>query len=148
MIYVVAPKSGRTNPLVYISICSSVGSISVMAVKASSIAVKLTVGGENQFSRPSTYAFLIILVVSTLTQMNYLNKAIDEFPASLFVSPIQFQHTVFTSILTDPVSMLCTMLYSQPVLFPHLSFSTAASTQQKLSPHSLSSAGSFSTSSA
>jgi len=83
MIYVVAPKSGRTNPLVYISICSSVRSISVMAVKAFSIAVKLTVGGENQFSRPSTYAFLIILVVSTLTQMNYLNKAMDEFPASL-----------------------------------------------------------------
>ncbi|KAH8789789.1 magnesium transporter, partial [Hyaloscypha finlandica] len=94
MIYVVSPKSGRTNPLVYISICSSVGSISVMAVKAFSIAVKLTVGGENQLSRPSTYAFLIVLVVSTLTQMNYLNKAMDEFPASLINA---MYYVVFTT---------------------------------------------------
>ncbi|CAG8983809.1 hypothetical protein HYALB_00006775 [Hymenoscyphus albidus] len=94
MVYVVAPKSGRTNPLVYISICSLVGSISVMAVKAFSIAVRLTVKGENQFSHPSTYAFLVVLVVSTLTQMNYLNKAMDMFPASLINA---MYYVVFTT---------------------------------------------------
>lgn len=65
-----------------------------MAVKAFSIAAKLTVGGENQFSRPSTYAFLITLVVSTLTQMNYLNKTVDEFPASLINA---MYYVVFTT---------------------------------------------------
>jgi hypothetical protein len=83
MIYWVAPKKGKTNPMVYISICSTVGSISVMSVKAFSIAVKLTVGGVNQFTHASAYIFLLALIVSTLTQTNYLNKAMSEFSASL-----------------------------------------------------------------
>ena len=83
MIYKVSPIKGRSNPLVYISICSTVGSVSVMSVKAFGIAVKLTVAGENQFTHASTYVFLLVLVVTTLTQLNYLNKAMSEFPASL-----------------------------------------------------------------
>lgn len=46
MIYRVAPKYGKQNPLIYLSICSTVGSVSVMSVKAFGIAVKLTLGGE------------------------------------------------------------------------------------------------------
>jgi hypothetical protein len=83
IIWKVAPVQGRTNPLVYISICSSVGSVSVMSVKAFGIAVKLTAGGDNQFTHASTYVFALVLVVTTLTQMNYLNKAMGQFPASL-----------------------------------------------------------------
>ncbi|OQE00871.1 hypothetical protein PENVUL_c045G08090 [Penicillium vulpinum] len=83
IIWKIAPIQGRTNPLVYISICSSVGSVSVMSVKAFGIAVKLTAGGDNQFTHASTYVFASVLVVTTLTQMNYLNKAMSEFPASL-----------------------------------------------------------------
>ena len=54
-----------------------------MSVKAFGIAVKLTVAGENQFTSASTYVFLLVLVVTTLTQLNYLNKAMSEFSASL-----------------------------------------------------------------
>ena len=63
MIYMVAPTYGRKNPLVYISICSTVGSISVMSVKAFGIAVKLTFAGKNQFTHPSTYVFMIVTAV-------------------------------------------------------------------------------------
>ncbi len=83
MIYRVAPKHGKKNPLVYISICSTVGSVSVMAVKAFGIALKLTIAGNNQFSHPSTYAFAIVVVVCILTQMNYFNKALSQFSTSL-----------------------------------------------------------------
>lgn len=79
----VVPKHGDKNPLVYTFICSGIGSISVMAVKAVSIAVRLTSEGHNQFTHPSTYAFLVVLIMSTLTQMNYLNKAIDQFSATM-----------------------------------------------------------------
>ena len=85
MIYKVAPKYGKKNPLFYISICATVGSVSVMAVKAFGIALKLTLGGNNQFTHPSTYAFAIVTVVSILTQMNYLNKALNEFSQSMYV---------------------------------------------------------------
>ncbi|KAH8703808.1 magnesium transporter [Talaromyces proteolyticus] len=78
-----APSHGKSNPLVYISICSLMGSISVMSVKAFGIAVRLTVEGSNQFANASTYVFLIALVVTTVSQTHYLNKAMSHFPASL-----------------------------------------------------------------
>ena len=83
MIYKIAPKYGKTNPLYYLSICATVGSVSVMAVKAFGIALKLTIGGNNQFTHPSTYAFMIVVVVCILTQMNYFNKALSHFSQSM-----------------------------------------------------------------
>ena len=83
MIYKVSPKYGRKNPLIYISICSTVGSVSVMSVKAFGIALKLTLAGSNQFTHPSTYVFVIVVVVCILTQMNYFNKALSQFSTSL-----------------------------------------------------------------
>jgi hypothetical protein len=83
MIYKVAPKYGKKNPLIYISICSTVGSVSVMAVKAFGIALKLTFAGNNQFTHPSTYAFAIVVAVCIATQMNYFNKALSQFSTSM-----------------------------------------------------------------
>ncbi len=85
MIYRVAPKYGKRNPFVYLSICSTVGSVSVMSVKAFGIAVKLTIAGKNQFTHPSTYVFIILTSVCILTQMNYFNKALSQFPTSMSV---------------------------------------------------------------
>ncbi|MBA7494939.1 hypothetical protein ES702_05517 [subsurface metagenome] len=89
MIYKVGPVYGKKNPLVYISVCSTTGSISVMSIKAFGIALKLTLGGNNQFSHPSTYAFIIVSTICILTQMNYLNKALSQFPTSI-VNPLYY----------------------------------------------------------
>lgn len=83
MIYRVAPVYGKKNPLIYISICSTVGSVSVMSVKAFGIALKLTLGGNNQFTHASTYVFAIVTCFCILTQMNYFNKALNEFSTSM-----------------------------------------------------------------
>lgn len=85
MIYLVAPKYGRTNPIVYISICSLVGSVSVMAIKGFGVAVKLTLAGNNQFMLPSTYIFGITVAGCILVQMNYFNKALDTFSTNVYV---------------------------------------------------------------
>ncbi|KAL4766529.1 DUF803 domain membrane protein [Aspergillus foveolatus] len=89
MIYRVAPVYGKRNPLIYISICSTVGSVSVMSVKAFGIALKLTLGGHNQFTHASTYVFLIVTAFCILTQMNYFNKALNEFSTSI-VNPLYY----------------------------------------------------------
>ena len=92
MITVVVPKSGRTNPLVYVSICSLVGSISIMAIKGFGIAVKLTFAGNNQFTHISTYFFGAVVVLCILIQMEYFNKALDTFTTNVYASlllPIQ-----------------------------------------------------------
>ncbi|GIZ46483.1 hypothetical protein CKM354_000960900 [Cercospora kikuchii] len=89
MIYKVAPVYGKKNPMVYISICSTVGSISIMAIKGFGIALKLTLGGNNQFSHPSTYVFAIVVVVCILTQMNYFNKALATYSTNI-VNPLYY----------------------------------------------------------
>ncbi|KDN46272.1 DUF803-domain-containing protein [Tilletiaria anomala UBC 951] len=102
MIYRVVPKWGKRTPLVYISICSSVGSISVMSVKGFGVALKLTLDGNNQFTHPSTYCFAIVVVVCILVQMNYFNKALDQFSTNV-VNPIYYvmftTSTIFASFL-------------------------------------------------
>lgn len=89
MIYKIAPKYGRKNPLIYLSICSTTGSVSIMAIKAFGVALKMTFGGKNQFTHPSTYVFIIITVGCILTQMNYLNKALSQFSTNI-VNPLYY----------------------------------------------------------
>ncbi|CAK4030100.1 magnesium transporter NIPA3 [Lecanosticta acicola] len=89
MIYKIAPVYGKKNPMIYLSICSSVGSISIMAIKGFGIAVKLTLGGNNQFTHPSTYVFAVVVVVCILTQMNYFNKALSQFSTNI-VNPLYY----------------------------------------------------------
>ena len=60
MIYRVAPKWGPREPIVYLSICSLVGSVSVMAIKGFGISIKLTLAGNNQLTHLPTYVFAIV----------------------------------------------------------------------------------------
>ncbi|KAI2630433.1 magnesium transporter NIPA-domain-containing protein [Xylaria nigripes] len=89
MIYKIAPVHGKSNPLIYLSICSTVGSVSVMSVKAFGIALKLTFAGHNQFSHASTYVFMILTTGCILTQMNYFNKALSQFSTQI-VNPLYY----------------------------------------------------------
>ncbi|KAI0673732.1 DUF803-domain-containing protein [Trametes maxima] len=89
MIYLVVPRFGRANPIVYISICSLVGSVSVMAIKGLGVAVKLTFAGNNQFGRPATYVFGLLVAGCIVVQMNYFNKALDTFSTNV-VNPMYY----------------------------------------------------------
>lgn len=86
MVYWIAPRYGKKNPLVYLSICSSVGSLSIMAIKGLGIAIKMTFRGQNQFTSASTYVFAIMVIVCILTQMNYFNKALSQFSTNMYTS--------------------------------------------------------------
>jgi hypothetical protein len=79
LIFYYGPRIGKTNPLVYISICSLIGSITVIACKALGIAVRRTADGENQFGSFSTYFFVFLVGLCIVVQMNYFNKALDLF---------------------------------------------------------------------
>ncbi|KAI0800670.1 DUF803-domain-containing protein [Fomes fomentarius] len=89
MIYAVVPRYGRTFPIIYISICSLVGSVSVMAIKGLGVAVKLTFSGNNQFTRPATYVFAILVAGCIVVQTNYFNKALDTFSTNV-VNPMYY----------------------------------------------------------
>lgn len=126
MIYSVAPRYGRSNPLVYISICSLVGSVSIMAVKGFGIAVKLTIAGNNQFTYLSTYVFGAVVAGCIMVQMNYFNKALDIFSTNVYV---HLSSAFLTSPLTPHVvSIPCITSASLPRPSSLLSFSSKDST--------------------
>nr|ACF88182.1 unknown [Zea mays] len=89
------PQYGQTHIMVYIGICSLVGSLSVMSVKALGIALKVTFSGMNQLVYSQTWVFSFVVILCIVTQMNYLNKALDTFNTAV-VSPIYY--TMFTSL--------------------------------------------------
>ncbi|XP_050942871.1 probable magnesium transporter NIPA4 isoform X2 [Cucumis melo] len=94
LIFHFIPQYGQTHIMVYIGVCSLVGSLSVMSVKAIGIALKLTLSGMNQLIYPQTWIFTLVVITCVLTQMNYLNKALDTFNTAV-VSPIYY--VMFTS---------------------------------------------------
>lgn len=91
-----APRYGQTNILVYIGICSIIGSLTVMSVKAIGIAIKLTLEGANQFKYFQSWVFAMVSVTCIVIQLNYLNMALDTFNTAV-VSPIYYAlFTTFT----------------------------------------------------
>ncbi|XP_072040612.1 magnesium transporter NIPA2-like [Amphiura filiformis] len=89
-----APRYGQTNILIYITICSVIGSLSVMACKGLGIAVKEFFEGKPAAQNILTWICIFCLIVFITTQMNYLNKALDMFNTSV-VTPIYY--VFFTS---------------------------------------------------
>lgn len=97
-IFVVGPRHGQTNILVYITICSVIGALSVSCVKGLGIAIKEAIAGKNVVRNPLAWILLLGLVACVSTQINYLNKALDIFNTSL-VTPIYYVFFT-TSVLT------------------------------------------------
>ncbi|KAI3951528.1 hypothetical protein MKX01_018644 [Papaver californicum] len=94
LIFHFVPQYGQTHIMIYIGICSLVGSLSVMSVKALGIALKLTFSGTNQLVYSQTWVFTMVVLTCVITQLNYLNKALDTFNTAI-VSPIYY--VMFTS---------------------------------------------------
>lgn len=100
LIIIIEPNHGRTNIFVYILICSIIGGFSVACVKGMGIMIKQFLGPEhlNIFREPFAYVITIGLLISITTQLNYLNRSLDIFDASL-VTPVYY--VIFTtSVLT------------------------------------------------
>ncbi|XP_048135030.1 probable magnesium transporter NIPA6 isoform X2 [Rhodamnia argentea] len=76
LIFYCAPRYGQTNILVYIGICSVIGSLTVVSIKAIGIAIKLTLEGMNQIIYFQTWIFAMVAVTCIITQLNYLNMIV------------------------------------------------------------------------
>ncbi|XP_070553987.1 magnesium transporter NIPA2-like isoform X2 [Ptychodera flava] len=98
LIFYCSPRYGSTNILVYITICSVIGSLSVMSCKGLGIGLKQLIAGENIFLHPMTWLLIISLVTFITTQLNYLNKSLDIFNTSV-VTPIYYVFFT-TSVIT------------------------------------------------
>ncbi|CAH2276313.1 magnesium transporter NIPA4 [Pelobates cultripes] len=96
LIFVICPRCGHSNILVYLAICSLLGAFSVSSVKGLGIAVKGLLMDQPVVQHPLPWILILILVVSVVTQVNYLNKSLDVFNTSM-VFPIYY--VLFTSVV-------------------------------------------------
>lgn len=87
---VVDPRVGHRAPWVPITICSLLGAVSVCGVKLVALAARLTLsGGGNQFATAAPWTAAAFTVAAVVTQLVYLNRALDTFPAAL-VTPLYY----------------------------------------------------------
>ncbi|KAM9694274.1 magnesium transporter NIPA4 [Trichechus inunguis] len=96
LIFIIAPRYGQRNILVYIIICSVIGAFSVSAVKGLGITVKNFFQGLPVVRHPLPYILSLILALSLSTQVNFLNRALDIFNTSL-VFPVYY--VFFTTVV-------------------------------------------------
>ncbi|KAM3227543.1 hypothetical protein ACQJBY_059357 [Aegilops geniculata] len=79
LIFWAVKRSGHRKMLVYIAICSLMGSLTVISVKAVAIALKLSFSESNQFIYVQTWFFIFVVIICCLVQLNYLNKGLFYF---------------------------------------------------------------------
>lgn len=99
----VAPKHGNTYLLVPIMICSLMGSLSVVSCKTLGLALKMTFHGNNQLFYVETWVCVLCVVICVITQMNYLNKALDRFNTAI-VTPVYY--VCFTTLTLTASSVM------------------------------------------
>ncbi len=95
LVFHYGPRHGKENILIYIAICSLVGSLSVMGCKGLGIVLKQMFQGQNELKNPVAWMLLFAVAGCIVTQMNYLNKALDIFNTAL-VTPIYY--VMFTTL--------------------------------------------------
>ncbi|KAF8944188.1 hypothetical protein BGZ47_004549 [Haplosporangium gracile] len=95
IVWRVAPKYGKKHMLVYITICSLIGSLSVVATQGLGAAIVRNVTtGTPQFNHWFIYVTIAFVVCTLLTEINYLNKALNLFNTAI-VTPVYY--VIFTS---------------------------------------------------
>ncbi|OJJ50505.1 hypothetical protein ASPZODRAFT_55806, partial [Penicilliopsis zonata CBS 506.65] len=98
----VAPRYGKKSMFVYLSICSMVGGLSVVATQGLGSAILAQINGEAQFNQWFMYVLLVFVICTLLTEIIYLNKALNLFNAAL-VTPTYYVFFTSATIITSAI---------------------------------------------
>ncbi|XP_066146081.1 magnesium transporter NIPA2 [Euwallacea fornicatus] len=97
IVFFLGPRYGSRYVAVYLSLCSAMGSLTVMSCKALGLSIRAAVTGDLLHKDLWIVFFLLFIVVIFIClQMNYLNKALDIFDTSL-VTPVYY--VMFTTMV-------------------------------------------------
>lgn len=97
IIFYFGPLYGHRNVSVYLVLCSSIGSLTVMSCKGLGLAIRETLSGQhNEMGHWLTWTFLALVIIFITIQMNYLNKSLDMFNTGI-VTPVYY--VMFTALV-------------------------------------------------
>lgn len=72
----VAPRYGKKSMLVYLTICSLIGGLSVVATQGLGAAIVTQAAGTPQFNQWFLYVLLVFVIATLLTEIIFLNVSI------------------------------------------------------------------------
>ncbi|PGH14789.1 hypothetical protein AJ79_02805 [Helicocarpus griseus UAMH5409] len=96
------PRYGNRSMFVYISICSLIGGLSVVATQGLGAAIISQIQGISQFKEWFLYVLLVFVITTLLTEIVYLNKALNIFNAAL-VTPTYYVFFTSATIITSAI---------------------------------------------
>ncbi|KAF9209860.1 hypothetical protein BGZ49_000041 [Haplosporangium sp. Z 27] len=103
LIFKAGPMWGKQYMMVYIGVCSLIGSLSVVATQGLGAAIVHNIStGEPQFNQWFTYFVIVFMVITLLTEINYLNKALNLFNTAM-VTPTYYVTFTSTTIITSAI---------------------------------------------
>ncbi|KAH9583790.1 Magnesium transporter nipa2 [Schistosoma haematobium] len=91
LIFILGPRYGKTNPIIFTLVSGSIGSLSVVACKGIGVGLKnaFTVGFSSMFSSWFFWFLMIWLIGAITIQMYYLNRALDLFSTGI-ITPLLY----------------------------------------------------------
>lgn len=96
------PRYGKKTMLVYLSICSLIGGLSVVATQGLGAAIVAQIGGTRQFNQWFLYVLFVFVITTLVTEIIYLNKALNLFNAAL-VTPTYYVMFTSSTIVTSAI---------------------------------------------
>lgn len=99
-----APRYGKKSMLVYLSVCSLIGGLSVVATQGLGAALVAQIGGQqtDQFKQWFLYVLFVFVIATLVTEIIYLNKALNIFNAAL-VTPTYYVYFTSATIVTSAI---------------------------------------------
>ena len=104
LIFWAGPRYGKRSMLVYISVCSLVGGLSVVATQGLGSAIVSSIANKSaeQIKHWFFWVLLVFVVFTLLVEINYLNKALNIFNTSL-VTPTYYVLFTSSTILASSI---------------------------------------------
>ena len=104
LVFRLGPKYGTTQPLVFLSVTSISGAFLVNAAQGlgSSIVHSITYPDDTQFKYWAMYLLIAFSIFCAIFQINYLNKSLRYFSASM-VTPVNYVFFSTATLITSAV---------------------------------------------
>ncbi|ESZ98713.1 hypothetical protein SBOR_0951 [Sclerotinia borealis F-4128] len=96
------PRYGKKTMLVYLTICSLIGGLSVVATQGLGAAIVTQIGGTKQYNQWFLYVLFVFVIGTLMTEIIYLNKALNLFNAAL-VTPTYYVLFTSSTIITSAI---------------------------------------------
>jgi len=69
----VGPRYGKKSMMVYLTICSLIGGLSVVATQGLGAAIVSQISGKKQYNQPFLYILFVFVIATLLTEIVFLN---------------------------------------------------------------------------